>query len=35
MFLFARLMVAHLNAQPTVPQIMEEARNLPRGLNEM
>ena len=35
MFLFARLMVAHLNEQPTVPRIIEEARNLPRGLNEM
>ena len=35
MFLFARLMIAHLNAQPTIPQIMEEACNLPRDLNEM
>ena len=35
MFLFARLMVGHLNEQTTVPQIMAEARNLPRDLNEM
>ena len=35
MFLFARLIIAHLNAQPTVPQIIAEASNLPRDLNEM
>ena len=35
MFLFARLMIAHLNAQPTVSQIVAEMSNLPHDLNEM
>ena len=35
MFLYARLTLAHLKGQPTVPQIMAEAYNLPRDLDEM
>ncbi|KAF8244056.1 hypothetical protein K440DRAFT_605468 [Wilcoxina mikolae CBS 423.85] len=35
MFLYARLTIAHLEGQSTVPQIMAEAYNLPRDLDEI
>jgi hypothetical protein len=35
MFLYARLSIAHLGGQPTVPQIMAEAYHVPPNLDEM
>lgn len=35
MFLYAQLVLVNLNSQPTVPQMLVEANNLPHNLHEM